>query len=255
MDKLDLLAPETANTEDWIIKCKEEADWALQKIADARKEMQENTDYVQAQIEKLQAWLNKVNQTHESTVMFFESKLAPYVAEQIRGGKKKSISLPNGRVGFRKKSVTTKNNDVLMEYVKKNYGEYIKQVEQLSPPLARGKVLRRYAGADVSCSCCCISKSNAGCCPFFSFLRPQGVKPRKQPLVGTACLLAFNSDCAVVAGNFRHHYRSIRSNIMYGSVGCLCNGYRANTSTVKNEASGRRMGNRTCKVGEAVSSL
>lgn len=131
MDKLDLLAPETANTENWVIKSKEEADWALQKIADARKEMQENTDYVQAQVEKLQAWLNKVNQTHESTVVFFENKLAPYVEEQIRSSKKKSISLPNGRVGFRKKSVTAKNNDVLMEYVKKNYGEYVKQVEQL----------------------------------------------------------------------------------------------------------------------------
>lgn len=131
MDKLDLLAPENVDTESWVIKSKEEADWALQKIADARKEIQENTDYVQAQIEKLQTWLNKVNQTHESTVMFFENKLAPYVEEQIKGSKKKSISLPNGRAGFRKKSITTKDNNVLMEYVKNNYSEYIKQVEQL----------------------------------------------------------------------------------------------------------------------------
>lgn len=127
---LDALQPE-ADEGEWRIDSMEKADWALGKINIARKKMQQNADYVQAQVEKLQAWLEKQNQEQESTIAFFEGKLAPYLEDELKGGKKKSIKLPNGTAGFRKTTKTVKNDKILFDFVKENYTTYIKQVEKL----------------------------------------------------------------------------------------------------------------------------
>lgn len=129
-EMLDAMQP-AADDGEWRIDSMEKADWALGKISIARKKMQQNADYVQSQIEKLQVWLEKMNQEQESTIAFFEGKLMPYLEDELKGGKKKSIKLPNGTAGFRKTTRTIKNDEVLFDFVKENYTAYIKQVEKL----------------------------------------------------------------------------------------------------------------------------
>lgn len=55
----------------------------------------------------------------------------PYLEDELKGGKKKSIKLPNGTAGFRKTTRTIKNDVILFDFVKQNYAGYIKQVEKL----------------------------------------------------------------------------------------------------------------------------
>lgn len=71
-EMLDAMQP-AADEGEWRIDSMEKADWALGKISIARKKMQQNADYVQSQIEKLQAWLEKMNQEQESTIAFLKA--------------------------------------------------------------------------------------------------------------------------------------------------------------------------------------
>lgn len=129
LEELDVLKPDDVDNEGWQIDSMEKADWALSKISAARKVMQQNADYVQSQVEKLQAWLEKMNKQQEGTISFFEGKLASYVDKELEGSKKKSISLPNGVVGFRKKSQVTKDEAQIMEFLKNGHSEFIKTKE------------------------------------------------------------------------------------------------------------------------------
>ena len=91
---LDALKPEDAEQATWTIDSMEKADWALGKIAAARQKMQQNADYVQSQVEKLQIWLEKMNKEQQNSIDFFELKLAPYLESEIAGSKKKSVPGP-----------------------------------------------------------------------------------------------------------------------------------------------------------------
>lgn len=128
---LDALKPEDAEQATWTIDSMEKADWALGKIAAARQKMQQNADYVQSQVEKLQIWLEKMNKEQQNSIDFFELKLAPYLESEIAGSKKKSVTLPNGVVGYRKKTNTIKNDAEIFDFVKNNYSEYIKTEEKV----------------------------------------------------------------------------------------------------------------------------
>ena len=105
---LDALKPEDAEQATWTIDSMEKADWALSKIAAARQKMQQ-----------------------QNSIDFFELKLAPYLESEIAGSKKKSVTLPNGVVGYRKKTNTIKNDAEIFDFVKSNYSEYIKTEEKV----------------------------------------------------------------------------------------------------------------------------
>lgn len=128
---LNMSEPEDINSDKFVIDDIKKADWAMGKINLERKKMAQNEELVQARIEQLQAWLKKQNESSEGTIAFFENLLVPFVKEQIKGSRKKSINLPSGTVGFKKSTKTTKDDAAIMEFVKNNYSEYIKVKESV----------------------------------------------------------------------------------------------------------------------------
>ena len=126
---LAMSEPEDINSDKFVIDSMKKGDWAMGKIKVERARIAENEELVQTRILELQEWLKKQNEASEGSIAFFESLLAPFVQEQIKGSKKKSINLPNGTVGFKKTTKTTKDDAAILTFVKDNCSEYIKLKE------------------------------------------------------------------------------------------------------------------------------
>jgi len=87
-----------------------EADWALRKLAQARKAMQENFDLAKAEVDRITAWHEHVNKQHERDVEYFESILRNWHEEQITADpddaeawkkeKRKTISPRGGKISI-----------------------------------------------------------------------------------------------------------------------------------------------------------
>lgn len=128
---LAMSQPNDFDNDKFVIDNIKKADWAMGKIKLERAKMAQNEELVQARIEQLQAWLKQKNEASEGTIAFFENLLAPFVEEQIKNSKKKSINLPNGTVGFKKTTKTTKDDAALLAFIKDGYSEYIKVKESV----------------------------------------------------------------------------------------------------------------------------
>lgn len=91
----------------WRIGSIDEADWALKRIADLKAEISENEAVIQAHIARLKVRLENLNSRAANGIGFFESRLREYAeanrGELLKGGKKKSRTLPHGSIGWRKK--------------------------------------------------------------------------------------------------------------------------------------------------------
>ena len=87
------------------------------------------------EINRVDEWLKKETTKAQQNIDSLSARLMPFVAEQIEGKKKRSITLPSGRAGFTKGTTTfyygndqaSKDNQQLLEYlIDNNYTEYVK---------------------------------------------------------------------------------------------------------------------------------
>lgn len=78
-------------------------DWAIRKISKAREDYATAEKLAQAQVERIQAWLDGKRREKEHTEQFFEGKLAEFYLPiyEANKGRKKSFKLPCGAVQFR----------------------------------------------------------------------------------------------------------------------------------------------------------
>lgn len=78
------------------------ADWCLRKIAAYRAEMAENKQLVDAETQRLQHWLKKESEKAEQSIAYFEGLLERWLRdEHEQDERKRSISLPHGRIRLR----------------------------------------------------------------------------------------------------------------------------------------------------------
>jgi Bacteriophage Mu Gam like protein len=77
------------------------ADWALRKLAEARRRLQERQAFVDMELARLQAWQAKLDAEDARLIRYLERLLATYFAQlhaQGRLGRKKSYRLPHGQL-------------------------------------------------------------------------------------------------------------------------------------------------------------
>jgi hypothetical protein len=77
------------------------ADWALRKLAEARRRLQERQTFVEIELARLQAWQAKLDAEDARLIRYMERLLADYFAQlhaQGRLGRKKSYRLPHGQL-------------------------------------------------------------------------------------------------------------------------------------------------------------
>ena len=74
------------------------AEWTVRKIGEHRKKQAEIKELADAEIARIKEWAEKQTKQHENSVEYLQGVLRPWFEEQGE----KSISLPSGRVRFRK---------------------------------------------------------------------------------------------------------------------------------------------------------
>jgi len=103
---------EQVNDERFIVDDDQKANWALRKISELQKEVERNTKLAEQEIDKIKQWETTQNKQIGDSILYFEGLLNEYAIKQREIDPEfKSMSLPNGRFGFRKQQPKWKYND------------------------------------------------------------------------------------------------------------------------------------------------
>src|SRR5699024_11142112 len=93
------------------------ADGALRKIKEAENEIEKVEYFAESQVRQVENWKAKETDKHHESIDYFQSLLAEYLQNKRKEDPKlKSITLPTGNVGFRKRQhKCIYNDDVVLE--------------------------------------------------------------------------------------------------------------------------------------------
>lgn len=117
------------------IESDHQADWALRKIKEAENEIEKVEYFAETQIRQIENWKSKQLEKQHNSIDYFKSLLAEYLQNKRKEDPKlKSITLPSGNVGFRKKPAKWIYNDetALKTLESENLNEYIKIEKKLN---------------------------------------------------------------------------------------------------------------------------
>lgn len=119
--------------EGWRVDSMSAADWALRKIRAARMEMETLKKYADSEKARIDMWLKEQTEARQRDVDFFEAQLKPFVADALDGKKTKTLKFPCGSCSFKKSTPSfTKDEAVLLQYVKDNDSQYINVKESVN---------------------------------------------------------------------------------------------------------------------------
>ena len=87
------------------------AEWVLEKLEGNAKARALIDEQYQRMIARHEAWREDALKEIDESDAYFQSLLRPWAEAKLAGGKKKSVKLPSGTVGFRAGSGTYKFGD------------------------------------------------------------------------------------------------------------------------------------------------
>lgn len=120
--------------ERFVIDTDELAEWALRKIKETESEIEKVEYFAETQIRQIENWKMKQTDDHHNSIDYFQSLLAEYAQRKREEDPKfKSITLPSGNIGFRKKPVRWVYNDeqVLKTLENEKMNDFIKVEKKL----------------------------------------------------------------------------------------------------------------------------
>jgi len=95
---------EETEKESFAVTDDSKANWALRKIGQLNDQINDNNALAQSEIDKIEQWNKEVNVSAGNSIDYFQSLLAQYAADKkAEDPKFKSLKLPNGNFGFRKR--------------------------------------------------------------------------------------------------------------------------------------------------------
>jgi len=95
---------EETEKESFAVTDDNKANWALRKIGQLNDQIDDNNALAQSEIDKIEQWNKEVNVSSSNSIDYFQSLLAQYAADKkAEDPKFKSLKLPNGNFGFRKR--------------------------------------------------------------------------------------------------------------------------------------------------------
>ena len=105
------------------------AEWTVRKIGEHRKKQAEIKELADAEITRIIEWAEKQTKQHENSVEYLQGVLRPWFEEQGE----KSISLPSGRIRFRKlpDKFKWKDEQAVISWAKINHPKAIRTKEEL----------------------------------------------------------------------------------------------------------------------------
>lgn len=95
---------EGVEKESFAVKDDSAANWALRKISQLNDQIEKNNALAQSEIDKIERWNQTENEQAQNSIDYFQGLLAEYAMQKKKDDPKfKSLKLPNGRFGFRKR--------------------------------------------------------------------------------------------------------------------------------------------------------
>lgn len=115
------------------------AEWCLEKIEENAKARALIEEQYQRMIARHEKWREEALAELESSDAYLKGLLLPWAQEKVADGKKKSVKLPSGRVGFRAGGEIWKMGDekveattpALLAFVKENDASFVKVQESV----------------------------------------------------------------------------------------------------------------------------
>ena len=115
------------------------AEWCLEKLEENAKARALIEEQYKHMIERYEKWRADALAEIEGSDLYLKGLLQPWVTEKIADGKKKSVKLPSGRVGFRAGGETRKMGEdkieattpALLAFVKENDDSFVKVQESV----------------------------------------------------------------------------------------------------------------------------
>ena len=125
---------ESEVSETFSVKDLMSADWALGKIRHHEMNMSARAALAKEQIKRINEWVERENRSDQNFVDYMATVLEPFAKAQLQDEKKKrSVSLPNGKVGFRKAGggLNVIDEAAAIAWAKENCKEAIKIKESI----------------------------------------------------------------------------------------------------------------------------
>lgn len=112
---------EQVNDDSFRVTDDNQANWALRKIKELQQEIENNTRLAEKEIDKIKHWETQQNSRLADNIAYFESLLDDYaLRKREQDPSFKSLSLPNGRIGFRKQQPKWNYDEkTLLDYLKR----------------------------------------------------------------------------------------------------------------------------------------
>lgn len=115
------------------------AEWCLEKIEENAKARALIEEQYQRMIARHEKWREEALAELESSDAYLKGLLLPWAQEKIADGKKKSVKLPSGMIGFRNgaedwkmgKEKAEATNAALLAFVKENDVSFVKVQESV----------------------------------------------------------------------------------------------------------------------------
>lgn len=118
--------------EGWTCKDEVDANWVLGMIKKAQAEQARLDENYQAMQNQLDAWHDDRSAKLDAELEHWKTVLNIYADNALKDGKKKSMLLPNGKIGFRKMAPAYERDEkTLMAFVKASAPAYIKVKESV----------------------------------------------------------------------------------------------------------------------------
>ena len=123
--------------QEFIIDDLAKAEWAMKKISAAQNKISELNEQSAKMKSDIDKWLEGELKPLTDEIEHFQAKLMPFINEQLKDSKKKSVNMPSGKAGYRKGGVSfsykgnkiTSNSPEFIEYVKENNPNYIETTD------------------------------------------------------------------------------------------------------------------------------
>jgi hypothetical protein len=123
----------------WAVTDESSADWVLTKLAENEAKRQHVTEQYQKMVDRYAKWLEDELGNINASDIYFKLLLEQWAKSTLTDGKKKSINLPSGKVGFRAGTTTytiggekvTGDSKPLLDFVKEGYSEFLKVKESV----------------------------------------------------------------------------------------------------------------------------
>lgn len=113
--------------ESFVIDDDSKADWALRKIAQARRKLAQAQQLAEMEISRIQEWLRGQTEDANRTIGHFEALLYEYM-QRVRAEdpKARSRKLPHGRLQLRSSVKWTYDDEALLAWLQANRPEFVR---------------------------------------------------------------------------------------------------------------------------------